>query len=153
MRWLGVLSYDWGRMSIVTGTRTAFRASPGVPLAAILGGGFALLGAIASLLHLDRWGLPLCVLKASTGVPCLTCGATRAVVRLANLDPAGALVMNPAVALAFLILVPWAIADAVLALRGRSLILEVGPGLGRTLRWIAVPVLIANWAYLIAVGR
>jgi hypothetical protein len=140
-------------MSIVTGARTSFRASPGTPVAAILGGGLILVGAVASLLHLDRWGLPLCVFKATTGFPCLTCGATRAVVRLASLDIPGALAMNPAVALAFLVLVPWAIVDGVLALRGRSLVLEVGPGLGRTLRWVAVPVLIANWAFLIAVGR
>jgi hypothetical protein len=140
-------------MGIVTGTRTAFRATPGLPVAALIGGGLAVLGAVASLLHLDQWGLPLCVFKAATGIPCLTCGGTRAVVRLANLDPLGALMMNPVVALAFLVLVPWAVADAVLALRRRSLVLEVGPGLGQALRWIAVPVLAANWAFLIIAGR
>ena len=61
--------------------------------------------------------------------------------------------MNPLVALGLVALVPWGIADAVLALRGRALVLEVGPTLGRLLRVGAVPLLLANWAYLIVVGR
>jgi hypothetical protein len=140
-------------MSVVSAQRTAFRAAAGVPLAAMLGAAGAALAVGASLLHLDSLGLPICFFKATTGLPCLTCGGTRALVHLARLDVAGALAMNPLVALALMALVPWAIADAVLALRGRSLVLEVGPRLKQVLMWSAFPVLIANWTYLIAAGR
>lgn len=142
-------------MSILAGAhKTAFRAAPGtVPLVALLGAAIVLGGVVASLLHLDRFPLPMCVFKAVTGVPCLTCGATRALVRLAHFDALGALAMNPLVALGALAMVPWAVADAALALRGRTLVLDVGPALGRLLRWSVLPLVLANWAFLIAAGR
>jgi hypothetical protein len=142
-------------MSVTAGApRTGLRASAGsLPLGAFFALAAGLLALLGSALHLDGLGFPLCVFKASTGIPCLTCGSTRALVRLAHLDPLGAIVMNPLMATALMALVPWGIADAVLALRGRALVLDVGPALGRVLRWSVVPLLLANWAYLIAVGR
>ena len=142
-------------MSVIAGAqRTAFRASTGtLPLAALFALSLGLLGLVGAAFHLDRLGFPLCVFKATTGLPCFTCGGTRALVALAHLDLLGALAMNPLVALALIALVPWGIADAVLALRGRALVLEVGPTLGRLLRITVAPLLLANWAYLIAVGR
>ena len=103
---------------------------------ALFGAVVVVLGAVASLIHLDAWGVPMCVFKATTGYPCMTCGGTRALVRLAHLDLLGALAMNPLVALGLM-----------------ALVLEVGPTLGRVLRVTVVPLLLANWAYLIAVGR
>ena len=120
---------------------------------ALFGAVVLVLGAVASLIHLDAWGVPMCVFKATTGYPCMTCGGTRALVRLSHLDVAGSIVMNPMVALAFLVLVPWALADAALYLRGQALVFDVGPRLGRLLPWLLVPIVLANWAYLIAVGR
>jgi hypothetical protein len=142
-------------MSVVAGApRTAFRASPGtLPLVALFALGLGLLALLGAAFHLDRLGFPVCALKAATGVPCLTCGGTRALVRLAHLDVLGALAMNPLVALGLVAMVPWGIADAVLALRGRALVLEIGPTLGRLLRLGVVPLLLGNWAYLIAMGR
>lgn len=142
-------------MSMVAGAqRTGFRAEGGsVPLAAVLGAAATVAAALASIVHLDGLGFPLCVFKATTGLPCLTCGGTRVLVRLAHFDIAGALAMNPLVALSLMALLPWAFADALLALRGRALVLEIGPSVRRVLLWAALPVILANWAYLIAVGR
>jgi hypothetical protein len=44
--------------------------------------------------------LPACPLRRWTGIPCLTCGGTRAVVSLAEGDPVGAFSLNPAVTVA-----------------------------------------------------
>jgi hypothetical protein len=142
-------------VSVIAGARrTGFRVQQGAtPLMAVFGVVLMVLGAVASFLHLDAWGVPMCVFKATTGYPCMTCGATRALVRLSHLDLAGSIVMNPMVALAFLILVPWALTDALLYLRGQALVFDVGPRLGRVLPWLIVPIVLANWAYLIAVGR
>ena len=56
-----------------------FTAVPGaVPLGAILGGILVLAAAAVGLLHLDALPFTVCVFKLTTGLPCLTCGSTRA---------------------------------------------------------------------------
>lgn len=137
-----------------TPARTALRARPGgVPVGAILAAcGLVAIGAIA-VLHLDRLPFSLCVFKAVTGLPCMTCGTTRALARLARLDLAGALAMNPLVTLATLALLPWAAADLALLPRGRALSLELSPAAARVARIAAVAAVLANWAWLVAAGR
>jgi hypothetical protein len=110
------------------------------------------IGTIA-VLHLDRLPFSLCVFKAVTGLPCMTCGTTRALARLARLDLAGALSMNPLVTLATLTLLPWAAADLALLPRGRVLSLELSPAAARVARIAAVAAVLANWAWLVAAGR
>jgi len=137
-----------------TAARTALRARPGgVPLGAILAAcALVAIGTIA-VLHLDRLPFSLCVFKAVTGLPCMTCGTTRALARLARLDLAGALAMNPLVTLAALTLLPWAAADLALLPRGRALSLELSPAAARVARIAAVTAVLANWAWLVAAGR
>jgi Protein of unknown function (DUF2752) len=124
-----------------------------LPLGAI----FLALGTVAglavALLHLDRLPILICLFHAATGLPCLTCGATRALGDLVAGDVPGALAMNPLATLGAFALVPWGLGDLALMTRGRALSLEVAPAAARVLRMAAVAVVIANWAYLIAVGR
>jgi hypothetical protein len=91
--------------------------------------------------------------KVLTGLPCPTCGSTRALGRLFALDMAGAFAMNPLTALAALTLGAWAVADLVLLPRRRALGLEVAPHTGSLLRVAAVAAIALNWAYLLASGR
>jgi hypothetical protein len=95
----------------------------------------------------------VCLFKLTTGCPCMTCGGTRALNRLLELDLAGAIAMNPLATLAILGLVPWAAADALLLLRGRALAVDVSEGLASILRPLVVLVVFMNWGYLVAVGR
>jgi uncharacterized protein DUF2752 len=125
----------------------------GTPLGAVLGGLAVVGGLVVSLLHLDRLPITLCTFKVATGLPCMTCGGTRTAGLLARGDLAGALVMNPLVALAFLALVPWALADFVLWTRGRSLGLELGPVTRRVAWVLVVAAVLVNWAYLIHAHR
>jgi len=125
----------------------------GTPLGAIFLGCALAMAATVGLLHLDRLGVAFCVFKAVTGLPCMTCGTTRALARLFALDLRGALAMNPLTAAGALALVPWGAADIALFPRGRALVLEVSPGLAPVVRVAAVALLAANWAYLIVVGR
>ena len=131
-----------------------FAAVPGaVPLGAILGGILVLASAAVGLLHIDALPFTVCVFKLTTGLPCLTCGSTRALARLVHGDLYGAWLMNPLAASGTLGLVPWAAADLVLMIRGRALAVELSPAAARAARVAVVAAAVANWAYLVAAGR
>ena len=132
----------------------AFRAVPGAfPVGALAAAACALGASAVILLGAYKLSMIVCYFKLFTGHPCLTCGGTRAAMRLLLLDPAGALAMNPLVTVAGVLLAAWGAADIVLLMRRRALRVELGPGAMRVLR-IAIPVaVVANWIYLIAVGR
>lgn len=129
-------------------------ARPGAtPLGAIFLACGIVMAAGIGLLQLDRLPIALCAFKAVTGVPCLTCGTTRALARLFTLDAPGAVAMNPLAAAVGLALVPWGAADLFLLARERALALEIAPGLAPVVRVAAVALVAANWAYLIVAGR
>ena len=123
------------------------------PLGAIIGGIGLLAAAAVWGLRLDRIPLTLCVFKGLTGLPCPTCGSTRALGRLFALDFAGALAMNPFTTLVAVLVAGWAVADLALLPRRRALDLQVPKRLGFGLRVGALVLFLANWVYLIAAGR
>lgn len=132
----------------------AFHAVPGAfPVGAVLALAGVLGASAVILLGTYRLSMIVCYFKLFTGFPCLTCGGTRAAVRLLLLDPAGALAMNPLVTVAGLLVAAWAAADLVLLTRRRALRVELGPGAVRALKLLVPLAIVANWAYLIAVGR
>jgi len=136
--------------------RTALRVEAragGLPLGLIFGGSGLLGAVLVALLHLDHLGMTMCALKLITGIPCPTCGGTRAVGLLTRLDVPGALAMNPLVALGALLVVPWFLADLLLVFRRRALDVSVTPAVARLLRVGVVAALGANWLYLVLVGR
>jgi hypothetical protein len=136
-----------GRVGALRAVRGAFPVGATLALAAVLAtSGVLLLGTY-------RLSFIICYFKLATGIPCLTCGGTRAAVRLLRLDPGGALAMNPLATLAAFVLAAWAVADLVLMTRRCALRVELGPRALRVLR-VAIPLaIVANWAYLVAAGR
>jgi hypothetical protein len=124
-----------------------------LPLGAVFGTIGALGAAAVGLLGLDRLPFTVCLFKALTGLPCPTCGSTRAVGRLVHLDVTGALAMNPLTTLAVGVLAVWALCDFALLARGRALEVELGRPLSRLVRGLAVVVVVANWLYLLASAR
>jgi Protein of unknown function (DUF2752) len=105
------------------------------------------------LLHLDRLPISMCALKFATGCPCPTCGTTRAFGRLFARDWAGAVWMNPLAMLAALLVGLWGLADLALLPLGRALSVSLSPRSARLCRWVVGILILANWLYLIAVGR
>jgi hypothetical protein len=134
--------------------RSAFQSVPGAfPLGALLG----LLGAggVGILFVLRALHLPgvVCYFKAITGLPCMTCGGTRATWRLLALDPAGALALNPLATVAVVAVAAWALVDVALMARGSALRLRLSPRAANVVRVSALLAVVVNWAYLIASGR
>ena len=129
-------------------------ALPGaLPLGAILAGIGVLAAAAVGLLHLDALPFTFCMFKLTTGLPCVTCGSTRALGRLIHGDLYGAWRMNPLAAAGALALVPWAAADLLLMTRGRALAVDLAPSAAGVARVAVVAAALANWAYLVAAGR
>ena len=132
----------------------ALDARPGaLPLGGIFGGLAAVGCAAVGLLGLDHMGFTVCVFRLATGMPCMTCGATRAFGRLFRLDVAGALLMNPLVTLGTLGLLVWGILDLALLPTRRALRLHLAPAWHPTVRVLAVALVLLNWAFLIFTSR
>jgi hypothetical protein len=104
--------------------------------------------------HIVDIQLPTCVFKGLTGLPCPTCGVTRAVMALTRLDLARAVAMNPlAVAGAALGALYLAYAATVLAgglPRFRPTLTARDWSAIRALTAAAVSI---NWIYLVLAGR
>ncbi len=117
-------------------------------------GGLAILGVAFAPLELLASLLGECRFHALFGIPCGSCGLTRAVVQLGRGDIAGALALNPlfvSAGLLFGLYVP--VAWWLWLTRRRRPRFVLG---SRRARWcgvaIAVVLFLVNWAYLIAAG-
>jgi hypothetical protein len=104
--------------------------------------------------HVLEIQLPLCPFKIITGLPCPTCGLTRAVMAMTRLDFAAAFAFNPlgfaaAIGIGLYLLYAAIVLTARLP-RFRPRLTRRDMNVGR----IAVLALLAaNWAWLIAAGR
>jgi ascorbate-specific PTS system EIIC-type component UlaA len=96
-------------------------------------------------------GLPECFFKSTFGVPCPTCGGTRAVVALARLHGALAFRSNPLVTLGLISFVLGGLVAGSLAVLGRGL--REPARYPVWLRVSLVCLIAANWAWLVADGR
>jgi hypothetical protein len=116
---------------------------------------FALLGALSFLVarFLPVLSIPYtCPLRGLAGIPCATCGMTRAFVHLAHGDVGLAVAASPLGAL--LAAGAWLFAAADLARVGVGAPLPI-PGV-RALRvatGAGIALLLANWAWLLARGN
>jgi hypothetical protein len=99
--------------------------------------------------------LPRCPTKALTSYPCLLCGTTRAALALAKLDFAAAFVVNPLIALAWIVFVVGGLIAAARAFLGRPLA-PFPPfpwsRIPRPLWWLLGILFLVNWVYLIYQG-
>ena len=123
------------------------RTSRDIPFGLIYGT-IALLALVAARLLPVQDLLPSCSFKALTGVPCPTCGTTRLMIHLAQVDLAGAFGLNPAVALAVIAALLLFVYDAASLLSGSRIVCSFSSREARWIRSGAIAVLLVNWFYL-----
>ena len=95
-------------------------------------------------------GLPPCPFHVLVGIPCLTCGSTRALLDLARFDVVGAFSWNPLAAAAGILFLLGGLAALGAALSGRGV---ESPRPTPALRAALALALAANWVFLVAAGR
>ena len=136
---------------------TFVRGQPAFPMprAAILAGALLLaLGIVAAALPGIEDGPVVCPFRAVTGLPCPTCGLTRAAHSLMRGDLGRALAINPFDTLFFLVAVPlfaglW-VANLV---GGFAVRFSLSPREQRAAWALLAAVALANWAYVLATHR
>lgn len=124
--------------------------TPGRQLAFLWGGAALFCAAAAPFARDLAAGAPACAFRAISGVPCPTCGGTRALLALAQLDLGAALAWNPLVTLGVAVFFAGGLVALVRALRGQG-VPDLPPP-----RWAggaAGLALAANWAFVVLTGR
>jgi hypothetical protein len=92
-------------------------------------------------------GMPGCLFRDLTGLPCPTCGTAHAALALARLDLAGAFLSNPLATVGALVFILGGITAAAASLAGRPL---HEPRLaGHAPRLVALVAVAVNWAWLL----
>jgi len=124
--------------------------TPGRQLGFLWGGAALVCAAAAPWVPALALGMPACPFRALLGVPCLTCGSTRALVALARFDLGAAFGWNPLVAGAGILFVAGGVVAFVAALLGGEV---RAPRPTALLRAALATALAANWAFLVAAGR
>ena len=131
--------------------RSAMDGRPGRQLGLLWGGVAAALIAMSPFAERFAEAVPVCILKSVAGVPCPTCGTTRAALALARLDVLEALTLNPLATLGWTMLVGGGLAAGVWVLAGHPL-REPSWRIEPRVRVAVVALLLANWIYLVLAG-
>jgi hypothetical protein len=106
------------------------------------------MGVTIAILHL--FGIMLCPLKHFTGIPCFTCGSTRALFALAHGELKAAFLLQPLIVSLVLILAPIAIGSLYVAgVRRRLPCLSFTSAEKMILFITILSLTLLNWCYLI----
>lgn len=124
--------------------------APGRQLGFLWGGAALVCAAAAPWAPAFARGMPACPFRELLGIPCLTCGSTRALLALARLDVGAAFSWNPLVACAGTVFVIGGIVALVAALVGGEV---RAPRSTPLLRAALAAAIAGNWVFLVAAGR
>lgn len=96
--------------------------------------------------------LGTCALKATVGLPCLTCGATRATVRMLYGDLAGAFSLQPMIVTVYAALALWGLVSFGLFVRDKRARVHLNATESRVFKIGLIVVPLLNWVYLLVAG-
>ncbi len=124
--------------------------TPGRQLGFFWGGAALVCAAASPIAPAAAGALPSCPFRMLVGIPCLTCGGTRALLALARFDVGAAFGWNPLVAAAGILFIAGGVVALGAALAGGEV---RTPRPTPLLRAALVLALAANWAFLVVQGR
>ncbi len=93
-----------------------------------------------------------CAMKSTFGIPCMTCGSTRATLRLLHGDVLGAIAYQPMMMAVYLLVVLWGLTSLVLFAQNKRVKIRLSRTEDRIFKAVLIVVPLVNWAYLIAMG-
>lgn len=123
-----------------------------VPAGALLMAPLCLLPLCAWLVEHGWIEFGECGLKMLLGLPCFTCGATRATVALTDGDIAGAIGFQPLIVLIYAVLTIWGLVSFGTFLADRRVVISLSNLEKTALKASILAAPFVNWAYLIAAG-
>ena len=94
-------------------------------------------------------GISVCIMKNTTGIPCMGCRGTRAALAFTHGRLDQSLAYNPLLAIGAVLCTLWAFSASIL---GWQLKFNPGPEGGRLVIIVVVFLIIGNWIYVIAAG-
>lgn len=106
----------------------------------------------AWLIESGNLTLSQCGLKTLAGIPCVSCGSTRATIHLLHGDFATALYYQPMTMLIYAMLLTWGTLSLGALVKRRSLHLDLSRREDLAIKLTLVAIPLANWAYLIGNG-
>ena len=110
-------------------------------------GAVLLIGLLIAVLHLC--GIRVCLFRRLTGLPCLTCGGTRALAALAVGDIAGAFRIQPLVSALLIACAAWGAAGTLLlAVWRRCLSVKMSAVGWFWLTAAGLALAVCNWVYV-----
>jgi len=93
-----------------------------------------------------------CAFKAVTGSPCPTCGSTRVVLNLFDLDIYSAFHCNPLFFLVSIVFIAWTLYGFYMLFSGKKVEVTLSKKEGLFFRLGLAILFLLNWVYLIAAG-
>lgn len=134
--------------------RVYVQSNPAIGSIHIIWGPIALLFILTAGIFKDFIGLlPPCIFHRLTGIPCLTCGATRSLVALSQFDIASSFSLNPML----LLFAAGVVAFSMVSLYGlilkKAIVAQLNQRQKKALRVGIIGLFLANWIYLVAAGR
>jgi uncharacterized transporter YbjL len=97
--------------------------------------------------------LPVCIFHEITGLPCVTCGGTRSLIALSQLDLVSSFIFNPLVPAFAFGLILFSLLFFIGAITKKSLKINLTRRGKRVIRYSVLIIIALNWAFLIVVGR
>jgi hypothetical protein len=94
----------------------------------------------------------VCAMKSGLGIPCLTCGATRATLHLLHGEIGAAIAMQPLTIALYSALAVWGLSSLSLFAANRYAQIRLSRVEDRAFKGALIVLPLLNWAYLIAAG-